>query len=61
MHEDIPGIDPHVITHQLDIDPKYHLIKQKQRVFNFEHYEAINMVVDKLLNAGFVKSVDYLT
>ena len=32
-HEDMPGIDPSVITHHLNVSPSYKPIYQKKRVF----------------------------
>ncbi|KAL5571760.1 hypothetical protein UlMin_021357 [Ulmus minor] len=48
----MPGIDPNVIVHRLNIDPNFKPIKQKRRTFNAERYMAINTEVDKLLKAG---------
>ncbi|KAL5582998.1 hypothetical protein UlMin_015440 [Ulmus minor] len=58
-HEDMPGIDPNVIVHHLNIDPNFKLIKQKRRTFNAERYMAINTEVDKLLKAGFIEEANY--
>ena len=32
-HEDMPGIDPSVITHRLNVYPSSKLVRQKKRVF----------------------------
>jgi len=32
-HEDMPGIDPSVIVHRLNVDPNYKLIKQRKKDF----------------------------
>ncbi|KAL5542749.1 hypothetical protein UlMin_010459 [Ulmus minor] len=58
-HEDMPGIDPSVIVHRLNIDPNFKLVKQKRRTFNTERYMAINTEVDKLLKAKFVEEANY--
>ncbi|KAL5541984.1 hypothetical protein UlMin_009694 [Ulmus minor] len=58
-HEDMPGIDPNVIVHRLNIDPNFKPIKQKLRTFNAERYMAINTEVDKLLKAGFIEEANY--
>ncbi|KAL5577285.1 hypothetical protein UlMin_018984 [Ulmus minor] len=58
-HEDMPGIDPNVIVHHLNIDPNFKPIKQKRRTFNTERYMAINTEVDKLLKAGFIEEANY--
>ena len=53
-HENMPGIDPKVIVHHLNIDRSFYLVKQKWRTFNSERYMAINTKVDKLLKANFI-------
>ncbi|KAL5548398.1 hypothetical protein UlMin_003629 [Ulmus minor] len=58
-HEDMPGIDPNVIVHRLNIDPNFKPIKQKRRTFNAERYMAINTEVDKLLKAEFIEEANY--
>ena len=35
-HENIPGIDPSLITHHLNVSPSYKPIRQKRRVFTLE-------------------------
>ncbi|KAL5555727.1 hypothetical protein UlMin_037963 [Ulmus minor] len=58
-HEDMPGIDPKVIVHRLNIDPSFRPVKQKRRTFNTERYMAINTEVDKLLKADFIREANY--
>ncbi|KAL5540825.1 hypothetical protein UlMin_043795 [Ulmus minor] len=58
-HEDMPGIDPKVIVHRLNIDPSFRPVKQKRRTFNAERYMAINTEVDKLLKADFIQEANY--
>ena len=48
---DMPGIDPSLITHKLNMDPKRKTVKQKKRSFAPERQEAIKQEVDKLLEA----------
>ena len=40
-HEDMPGIDPSVITHRLNIYPSSKPVRQKKRVFALERDNAI--------------------
>ena len=47
----MPGIDPSLITHKLNMDPKRKTVKQKKRSFAPERQEAIKQEVDKLLEA----------
>ncbi|KAL5542865.1 hypothetical protein UlMin_010575 [Ulmus minor] len=55
----MPGIDPNVIVHRLNIDPNFKPMKQKRRTFNAERYMAINTEVDKLLKAEFIEEANY--
>jgi hypothetical protein len=55
----MPGIPREVIEHKLDIDLLYKLIKQKERRYTPERRETIRQEVNKLLEAGFIRSVDY--
>jgi hypothetical protein len=48
-----------VIEHKLGIDPAFKLIKQKERRYTPERRETIRLEVNKLLEAGFIKPVDY--
>ncbi|KAL5578188.1 hypothetical protein UlMin_019887 [Ulmus minor] len=57
--EDMPGIDPSVIVHHLNIDPNFKPVKQKRRTFNAERYMAIKAEVDKLLKAKFIEEANY--
>ncbi|KAL5562028.1 hypothetical protein UlMin_031775 [Ulmus minor] len=59
LRDDMPGINPNVIVHRLNIDPNFKPIKQKRRTFNAERYMAINTEVDKLLKAGFIEEANY--
>jgi hypothetical protein len=56
---DMPGIPREVIEHRLRIDPAFKLIKQKERRYTPERREAIRLEVNKLLEAGFIRPVDY--
>ncbi|KAK3017923.1 hypothetical protein RJ639_004012 [Escallonia herrerae] len=48
---DMPGIDPEVITHSLNVDPSRKPAKQKKRTFVPERQEKIEEV-DKILTAN---------
>jgi hypothetical protein len=56
---DMPGIPREVIEHRLGLDPAFKLIKQKERRYTPERCETIQVEVNKLLEAGFIKPVDY--
>ena len=53
-NEDMPGIDPSVIVHRLNVNPASSLIRQKKRVFAQERDKAIAEEVRKLLESGFI-------
>ena len=59
-HEDMPGIDPSIISHKLNVNPCFRPIKQKRRIFAPKRNNAIMEEVDKLLTANFIKEVFYL-
>ena len=60
-HDEMPGIDPKVMVHKLNVDPNHKIVQQKRRVFTPEKYEAIREEVDKLLKAGSIQNIDYPT
>ena len=47
-HDDMPRIDPSVVTHQLNVYPFFKLVRQKKRVFAPEWDKAIKEEVQKL-------------
>ena len=51
-HEDMPGIDPSVIVHRLNVSPSFPPIRQKKRVFALERDQAIAKEVRKLQEAS---------
>jgi len=58
-HEDMPGIDPSVMVHRLNVSPSFPPVRQKKRVFAQERDKAIAEEVWKLLKAGFIRKVYY--
>jgi hypothetical protein len=56
---DMPGIPREVIEHKLEIDPAFKPIKQKERRYTPDRREAIRLEVNKLLEIGFIRPVDY--
>jgi hypothetical protein len=55
----MPGIPREVIEHKLGIDSAFKPIKQKERRYTTERRETIRLEVNKLLEAGFIRPVDY--
>ena len=58
-HEDMPGIDPLVMVHRLNVSPSFPPIRQKKRVFAPERDQAIAEEVRKLQEASFIRKVYY--
>ena len=58
-HEDMPGIDPLIIVHKLNVSPSFPLIRQKKRVFAQERDRAMAEEVRKLLEVDFIREVYY--
>lgn len=44
-HKDMPGIDPRIMVHRLNVSPSFPLVRQKRHVFAPERNEAIAKVV----------------
>ena len=53
------GNDPAVITHRLNTSPSFKSVKQKRRSFAPERQKAINEEVEKLLQVGAIREVEY--
>ncbi|GKV07083.1 hypothetical protein SLEP1_g18889 [Rubroshorea leprosula] len=56
---DMPGIPNSVCQHKLSTNPLKKPVAQKRRPFGGERLQAIKEEVEKLLQAGFVRKVDY--
>lgn len=56
----MPGIDPNVITHCLNVSLSYKPVRQNKRVFTLERDKAIKEEVQKLEVAKFIREVCYL-
>jgi len=57
--DDMPGIDPDVTCHELNVEPTFKPIKQKRRKLGHDRTTAVNEEVAKLLNAGSIVEVRY--
>jgi hypothetical protein len=53
------GIPKEVIRHKLGINPSFKLIKQKERRYTLDQRKAIQQEVDRLLEARFIRLVNY--
>ena len=59
-HEDMPGINPLVMVHKLNVSPSFPPIRQKKRIFAQQRDKAIAEEVRKLQKAEFIQEVYYL-
>ena len=58
-HSDMKGIDPDVMCHRLNIDPRIPARRQKRRPLNPERAQALKDEVDRLIRAGFIREAKY--
>ena len=54
-YEDMPGLDPQMAMHRLNIKPDAKPVKQQQRRFCPNIMEAIEVKVHKLIACGFIR------
>lgn len=57
----MPGIDPEVTYHRLNVDKSAKLVIQRARKLTLVHVEAVDEEVDKLLEARAIREVKYPT
>ena len=55
----MPGIDPSIMVHRLNVSPSFPPVRQKKRVFAPERDQAIAKEVHKLQEANFIREVYY--
>ena len=55
----MPGIDPDVISHQLNVDPQFRPVRQKKWNIALDRLSVLEEEIDKLLKAGFIREVMY--
>ena len=55
----MPGINPSVMVHRLNVSPDFPSIRQKKRVFAPKRDQAIAEEVRKLQEANFIREVYY--
>ena len=56
---EMPGIDPQLITHKLNMDSLRKPIKQKKRSFTPARHGAIKQEVKELLKVGFIEEIQF--
>ena len=57
--KDMPGILEIVALHRLNIKPGVRPVRQKKRTFSHDKQEAIDIELDRLLEAGFITEVQF--
>ncbi|XP_027156081.1 uncharacterized protein LOC113756723 [Coffea eugenioides] len=57
--DEVVGVPPELMTHQLNVDPQARPVRQKRRHFGPERSQAISDEVDKLLPAKMIHEVQY--
>ena len=55
----MPGIDPSVMVHKLNVSPSFSPVRQKKRLFAPKRDQAIAEEVRKLQEASFIREVYY--
>ena len=58
-HSNMKGIDPSITSHRLNVLPTARPIRQRVRRFHPDRQKIILNEVDKLLEVGFIREVDY--
>ncbi|KAM1027360.1 hypothetical protein ACFX2A_041136 [Malus domestica] len=58
-YKEMPGLDPIIAVHHLAVKPGTRPIKQTQRRYRSELIPQIEAEIDKLIEAGFIREVQY--
>ena len=58
-YNEMPGLDPGLVAHTLNVDPEAKSVAQPARIFHTEIEGQIVKEVQKLLVAGFIKSIQH--
>uniref|UniRef100_A0A2N9IWD6 Integrase catalytic domain-containing protein n=1 Tax=Fagus sylvatica TaxID=28930 RepID=A0A2N9IWD6_FAGSY len=59
QYDEIPGIDPKLVAHSLNVEPGTRPVVQPMRTFHPEVEAQITQEVKKLLSAGFIKPIQH--
>ena len=60
IHTDMIGINPAHASHKLNVVPSAISIRQRVRRFHPDRHQVIQVEVDNLLKAGFIREIKYL-
>jgi hypothetical protein len=58
-YDEMPGIDPGLVAHSLNVEPGTRPVVQPMRTFHMEVEAQITQEVKKLLAAGFIKPIQH--
>ena len=58
-YEEMPGIDPWIVEHEIKTYLNVKIIRQKLRVVNLKKAPAIKAEIEKLLKVGFIYLVPF--
>ena len=58
-YNEMPGLDPRLVAHTLNVDPEAKPMAQPARIFHTEIEWQIVKEVQKLLAAGFIKPIQH--
>jgi len=58
-YDEMPGLDPGLVVHSLNVDLRIKPIIQLARVFHTDIEAQITQEVKKLLAAGFIKPIQH--
>ena len=56
-YSEMPGLDPGLVVHTLNVDPKAKPVAQLAKIFHIEIEGQIVKEVQKLLAVGFIKPI----
>ena len=56
-YEEMPRLDPKLVTHRLNVDPKAKPVKQPARKYRLDVEENIKIKVNKILKVGFIEEI----
>ena len=58
-YDEMPGLDPGLVVHSLNVDPGIKPIDQPARVFHIDVEAQITQEIKKLLAASFIKPIQH--
>ena len=58
-YDEMPGLDPGLVVHALNVDPGVKLVIQPTKVFHTDVETQITQKFKKLLAAGFIKPIQH--